>query len=95
MYEKEQDLKGSIIIIIIIVLVFNVGRLLLLFHPCDDLLCRIKNSVGLSPAGVAPLTLLVVLQCALLAEVVLALSHDRVDERLSAEEALEWQLFLV
>ena len=69
--------------------------MLLFLHPCNNFFGRIEDSVGLHPAGVAPLALLVVLQRALLAEVVAALGHHRVDERLSAEDALERQLVVV
>jgi hypothetical protein len=56
------------------------SMLALLLHSHYNLLRRIENSISLSPTGIAPLTLLVVLQCTLLAEVMLALCHYWVDE---------------
>ena len=61
-------------------------------HSGDDFFGRIEDPVGLRAAGVTPLTLLVVLERALLAEVVPAFGHDGVGEGVPAEDALEWQV---
>ena len=82
-------------VVVVIIVIVNVGREFLLLHPRNDFLGGIEDSVGLYSASVAPLALLVVLQCALLTEVVLTLGHHRVDERFSAEDALERQLVVV
>jgi len=58
-------------------------------HSGNDFFGRIENTVGLRPAGVAPLTLFVVLEGALLAEVMPAFGHDGVGEGVPAEDALE------